>query len=842
MPKKKWEKLKDEDDELDIDLDLEGFGEDFDFDSTEEVDTGVGEPKVRQPKEMPPGKLPFAICFKCPLINSPMVPSYGPDNAKVILVGEAPGMEEVAEKRPFVGMSGKLLREVVSIAGFNVDDAYVTNAVQCRPPGNRTPKAIEVRCCHKRLLHEISLQKDATVVIALGKVANKIFNKGFQPGDRGLWKYNEDIGKDVMGTWHPAYVLRKPNSAVQFIPDVRKGFTGKQAMERFLKPPDVVVIRDLEHLRQVFSRAPDEGFVAYDLETDNVVWYDRPAKRADSIILLAMCWSDDYAIIIDDALLYDVPGIKEEVQEFFNRKELKFCGHNGKFDQEFLAHQVGIKAPLDFDTMLAHYVLDENSPHGLKLVAREVFGLFDYEKELIQQYLTSRNDSYSKVPFPELSQYAAWDVVVTRALAERFEVQLKNEGLYDWPFMNIMMPASHMFLEAELRGIQTDLTVMEKAYSSMVSELESLEKEASSLYMEGINLNSPVQVCHLMYDVLKLPVPVIDGRPWRSSARAAVNALVGKNPFVDLLIYYRRIGKLKSSYIENMMTFKDVNGRIHPTFWLHGTEMGRISARDPAVQTIPRPGDKWIETIGTRTSPLTDGAMIRGAIKASPGNLLSIADYSQAELRTVAVLAQEPFLLDVYRSNRDLHTEVAVAMYGPNFQKEERQRCKMFNFSYIYGGNEYSFARDAGLDVTKAREFVHEYNKVMPELAKYRVSQYNFMLENGYVQSIFGRRRRFVLITSSNKDDARKACVHAPVAGTASDLTMISAIECWRDGIPILMTVHDSVISDTPAKIAPEVTEHISRKMEEVGTRYLPEIPWKTDMETVTHWAEAPVL
>jgi len=851
MPKpKQYRKTEDEDPDEKPDL---GFDEEFDiinWDDAEEVDTGYEEvevedavtktkTRVRKKVEAPAGKLPLALCHKCTLIACPMVPSFGPDDAKVILVGEAPGQEETVEKRPFVGISGKLLRSVVSVAGYDLDDAFLTNAVACRPPANRTPKAIEVKCCRPRLLDEIAKHTAAESVVAMGKVANKVFNKNFQPADRGLWSHDEVTAKYLMGTWHPSYVLRKPSSAVQFIPDIRKGFEGRKAVERFHKPPEVIVISDLTHLRYELAKAT--GFVAFDLETDNVIWYDRPSKKADSIILMAVAWCDDYSIIIDDALLYDTPGIREELVMFCARKDLTFCAHNGKFDQLFLLSHLNIKTRLDFDTMLAHYILDENSPHGLKLVAREQFGLFDYEKEIISKYLTTRNDSYSKIPFPELSLYASWDVIVTRALAIKFMDDLKRDDLYDMPFMNPMMAGSEMFVDAEYRGIQTDMSYLPRARDAMEKELDLLEAEAFA-YHDGLNMNAPGQVMTFMYDVLKIPVPTIDGVPWRSSARAAVNALVGKHPFVDLLIYYRRIGKLKSSYIENMLMYGDVNGKLHPTFWLHGTEMGRLSARNPAIQTIPRPGDKWIETVGTRSGPLTDGALIRGSICASPGNMLVVSDYSQAELRTAACLAHEPFLMSVYENDRDLHTEVAVAMYGPNFQKEERQRCKMFNFSYLYGGNEYSFAKDAGLDIRMAQKFVRDYNKVMPRLATYRVEQYNKMLQQGYVETLFKRRRRFVLITDRNKDDVRKACVHAPVAGTASDLTLISAIRVWRQGVPVIMTVHDSVIADVPVKQSVEVGAYVEETMRQVGSEYLPEVPWKSDTEIVTHWSEAPVL
>jgi len=387
------------------------------------------------------------------------------------------------------------------------------------------------------------------------------------------------------------------------------------------------------------------------------------------------------------------------------------------------------------------------------------------------------------------------------------------------------------------------MDILEKVGTAMDKELEDLQAEAEEMAWTGINLNSWQQVAEFMYNKehLGLPLPRTEKGYRPSTSRAAINQWVGKVPFVDLLTYYRRIQKLKGSYIDNMIEYVDVDGVVHPSFWIHGTEIGRLSARNPAIQTIPRPGQKFIDTEG-RSSPLTDGGTIRGAIGARPGNMLSHVDYSQAELRCAAVMSQEPFLMNAYLHGEDLHTKVAIAMYGPDFKKEERQRCKMFNFSYLYGGNEWSFARDAGLNIDMARRFVHDYDKVMPTLAEYRVTQYNLMRTQGYVESIFGRRRRFALITNSNKDDVRKACVHAPVASTASDLTLMSAIRCWREGVPVILLVHDSVIADSPESEAEEVTRFIGKTMKEVGEEYLPSIPWIVDEETVRHWSEAPVL
>jgi hypothetical protein len=254
--------------------------------------------------------------------------------------------------------------------------------------------------------------------------------------------------------------------------------------------------------------------------------------------------------------------------------------------------------------------------------------------------------------------------------------------------------------------------------------------------------------------------------------------------------------------------------------------------------TIPRPSDPSRPGY----DPFEDGAVIRGAIVAAPGNKVVVCDFSQAELRVLAALSHEPFLLQAYRDGRDIHSEVAIAMYGPDYSKEQRVMCKMFNFSYVYGGNEYSFAEDAGLPVSIARQFVRDYDKAMPVAKQWKADQFMQMKRDGYVSTFFGRRRRFPLITPENQDDARKASVHAPVAGTASDITLLALIQCVDEGIPVVLPVHDSIVTDSPEDRAEEHAARVAQIMKETGEKYLKEVPWKVDKEIASRWTKPPSL
>jgi DNA polymerase-1 len=217
-----------------------------------------------------------------------------------------------------------------------------------------------------------------------------------------------------------------------------------------------------------------------------------------------------------------------------------------------------------------------------------------------------------------------------------------------------------------------------------------------------------------------------------------------------------------------------------------------------------------------------------------------MADYSQAELRVAAILSQDPFLLDVYLTGRDLHTEVAIAMFGKEWSPAQRVQTKMFNFSYLYGGSEYSFAEDAGLSISLARQFVRDYNEVMPVLNEWKRAQFEMARTKGYVVSPFGRKRRFPLITRENRNDVRKASAHAPVAGTASDLTQLSLIKAQEMGHYVVLTVHDSIGELAREEDAEASAAELSKIMEDTATHYFPQLPWKVDADIRDRWCPLP--
>lgn len=750
----------------------------------------------------------YANCNDCPLKDNPFVPDYVDERSKIIVVGEAPGETEVEEGRPFVGPSGQVLQVAL---GDEYERTTMLNAVCCRPKDNEKPSSKAMQACRRRLTHLIELQNHLPVV-GLGKVAQETLYLN----DRSIWHGN------WMGAWHPAYILRQPGKSKEFLTQMNLALKGPQKRVS----PEIQYLKTLDDFRTAVERCPEGALLSTDIETDQLNWYEKPGTPQDTILQVGFCWDEAFVVVIDDEMLYDTPGVIEEVQKLYDKVEITTW--NGQFDAIFLNEVFGITMKLAYDAMLLRYVLDEEGPFGLKPEVTARYGIPNYEKDTIKKYMRSKNDYWSKVPFEILAEYLSYDLVYTLKLTKEYIEEIKNEELWDKPWRQVIEEAIPLFIDMQQKGMCVDVPHLKKwskEFERYASEIaDRLRKMVNA---PELNVNSTQQVAVIIYDQLGLPPS--KSRKWgaRSTRKEAIEHLKGQHPFIDELQRYRRVTKLHSSYILNILDNVDMNDMVHPSGKIHGTEVGRSSFTNPPVQTIPRPGD-------------ITGRVVRSAVIAPKGYVIIHADYSQAELRVAAVLANEPFLLDVYEHDRDLHTEVAIAMFGENYTKEQRVMCKMFNFSYLYGGSEYSFALDAGLNIGTARAFVRQYNKVMPKLAAYRKQQFEEMAEKGYVSTRFGRRRRIPIITNVNAKDTGKASVHAPVAGGATDLTLLSAIEMRNLGWWVFLMVHDSVLIYSPIDKAEECKKTLVDVMTKQGEKYFPEVKWKVGGDILDRWTALP--
>ena len=779
-------------------------------------------------------KAKYANCKECPLIDKPFAGSdpINPD-AKYTLVGESPGVQEGKQGRAFVGPSGKLLWATLKQLGVSRDQCNVTNAVLCQPSSNPPVKKKQmpeaVRCCSKRLFYELGTMRKSPILI-MGRIARDTVTS--TPKDKeshttlhGRWMHFSN-DRYALSVEHPAAVLRKPDNARNMFDGITKFVTTVPTLAP--TSPTYTVITNLDQLDTLYGDA-----LAFDLETAHL-------DLGHRILLMVLSTGYNHTYIVPGYypdgpadLLYSTK-TDPRWEKFWNRWKV-LVGHNAKFDIKFLRHHFQWDfVKCNFDTMLAHSVIDERpGTHDLKGLSAKFLNVPDYEIG-IHKYLKSRKSLYSSIPWNVLCQYAAWDAVCTLRLSYIFEDMLHSEGTYDNPFMSIHMPLQEILTEMELRGWQTNVSHLETQGAEMDTQLQQIEAEFYTLTEDQVaNIRSPKQLSKFYYEHLRFPLLSPRTAKPNTTGKEFLEAYAGKHPSIKLLKLYRRIHKMRRSYVENLLNSMDDSGVVHCDVKIHGTESGRVSVTNPPLQTSPRPGDP--------KDPISRwGKVIKDAFVTRPGFTILSVDYSQAEMRVAAALSNDPWLLKVYDDDRDLHTEVAIAMFGENFTKEDRTLCKSFNFAYIYGGSEFSFAKEAGLPLKVAKKFIADYDALMPKLASWKAAQVKHMHDYGYVEYRTGRRRRIPLITYNNKDEARKASFNAPVQGQASDLTSLAAIEA-HPRLPnfeahLLLLVHDSIIVEVPEHQMRNCATYLIDTMELVAREWFPEVKWIADAEAGVKW------
>lgn len=766
-------------------------------------------------------RAPYAKCDNCPFNKRVLVPPRGSLGAEIAFVGEAPGRVEAKKGRPFVGPSGELLQRTLD--RFGAPDAWVTNAALCHPPHN-VIKDAALKCCLPRLVHELRKVRPKVIVALGGSALNALMGDDGRgiTARRGRFVYSKMFDARVIGTFHPAAVLRRPSMFLDFASDI----------ERVLRPhsPDLVepigpkavyIIGDVDEAIEFLDELRDE--VVIDLETSG---FDR---RRDSILCATFSHEKGTATIIDGSVLYD-PRVVTALQRACD-DGVKWIGHSIKFDAGFLKEQLGIKIHQWFDTMLAHYTFDERrGTHDLKQICGLYFNAPDWEGDIRKHLKKPKTDSYALLPREVLWRYAAHDGDYTWRLYEYFKRRYEKSPKLHKLFRDVLMPASNALTDIELHGVLIDeerRVGLEDEYATLLFDFEDRLVELSSV--ADLNPNSPQQVAHVMFDKLRLPQ--IRGR---STDKDVLARLKGTHPFVDTLRDYRKVAKLFSTYIVNLPDLYDDQQRVHTSFRLAGTVTGRLSSAGPNLQNIPREG--------FQARPELD---IRSLFVASPGMVLVHADYSQAEFRVFAWLCQDPFLLNVYREGLDLHDEVSVDMYGEGFSKEQRVQAKMVNFGLLYDRSARSLARDTrlpGMTLSEAITYVNEYFARMPKAREWQRMQRKKVRTQGYIETIFGRRRRFGLTTGKNIDEVGKQAINFPPQSIANELTLISLTRLHyvlNEVACVLLTVHDSILSECRPEHVPKVARTMKETMEAVALEFLGDsVPFTTDIETGKRWGE----
>lgn len=728
----------------------------------------------------------------------------GPVPCDIMIVGEAPGEREEDLRTPFQGKAGKLLDSCLKKAGINRRDVYITNVVHCRPPDNRTPTREEIKACRKYLEGEFQAVKPKYVLL-LGNVALQ----GVL-GRSGITKYRgriwEKDGVTYLATFHPAAGLRQPRYIRVIEADIKR--FAKLARGE-LKPPAEfrwTLVNDTSRLRECVRDIAQSDAVSFDVETSGL----DPMAPGGQIWCLGIGTPQRNWVIP-----FAYPGsrfrnqtvaqkVYDAIYQAIQRVPV-VVAHNGKFDNKWLTTVFGRRLPHNFDTMLASYLLDENSPHGLKYLASVHFDAPEYE---LPQPVDPK-----EVPLEDLGRYCALDVYYTLALYRILDRELREDARLYRVFSQLLMPASRLFEQVELHGVYVDVDRMIETEQQLAKTVSELEQELTRLAGKSINWNSSQQVAQVLYGDLGLPVVALtkSGKP-STSSEEALPYIIDTHPIVETLLRYREQIKLAQFIASWKDHIRPETKRMHPTFKLHGTVTGRLSCEEPNLQQVPR------------------DPTIRALITAPPGWALVEADYSQIELRVAAILSRDETMRRVFQTGGDIHATTAMTITGlPEEQitKEMRKRAKAVNFGFVYGMGATKFRQYArvkyNVDLTEeeAQHFRERFFELFSKLPDWHDRQRRFAKSHSYVRTPMGRIRHLPEVMSSDKAvraEAERQAINSPVQSAASDLNLFAAIrisEAFPDDVRIIATVHDAILMEVRESRLQEILPEIKRIMED---------------------------
>jgi len=511
--------------------------------------------------------------------------------------------------------------------------------------------------------------------------------------------------------------------------------------------------------------------------------------------------------------------------------------HNAKFDIMVLErHGMPVEPPI-YDTMIASW-LGNNAPnarHGLKELTREQLNIQMTEiKELIGS--GKKQITMDQVPIAQATPYAAADVDMTLRLAEAVDKPLQDNGDLRQIFNELELPLIYVLKDMELAGIKLDTDALRQSSNQMARRLGELELEIYEAAEQEFNINSTQQLSDVLFGKLGLPTQGLRKTKsgHYSTAADVLDSLQGQHEIIDFILEQRTLAKLKSTYLDALPELVYARtGRVHTNYNQIGVSTGRLSSSNPNLQNIP-----------IRTE---QGREIRRAFVAEPGNLLISADYSQVELRILAHIAEDEGLLQAFANDEDIHTATAAAVLGipqDEVDKYKRRIAKTVNFGLIYGQTAFGLTQTTGMSRDEAREFIDTYFERYPGVKRYIEDTKKMAAEQGYVTTLYGRRRDFshlADLTGPPRGRAEREAINMPIQGTAADIMKQAMINLHAElkkrqlKTQLLLQVHDELVLEAPEA---EVDEAVKLTRQLMSGAYKLRIPLKVEVEFGQNWLD----
>ncbi|TXI29758.1 MAG: DNA polymerase I [Nitrosomonas oligotropha] len=471
-------------------------------------------------------------------------------------------------------------------------------------------------------------------------------------------------------------------------------------------------------------------------------------------------------------------------------------GQNLKYDKHVFAnHGIQLNG-ITHDTLLQSYVLESHRPHNMDSLALRHLDV----KTISYDDVTGKGVNrigFDEVALDIATKYAAEDADITLRLHQTLYPGIQKEERLNYIYREIEMPVLDVLFEIERNGVLLDYKLLQRQSHELGEKLQTLEQQAHTLAGQPFNLNSPKQIQEILFTQLKLPVIKKTPTGVPSTDEDVLQQLALDYPLPKLLLDYRGLAKLKSTYTDKLPLMMDRNtGRVHTNYAQAVAVTGRLASSDPNLQNIP-----------VRTS---EGRRIREAFIAPPGHKIVSADYSQIELRIMAHISQDEGLLKAFAAGEDIHRATAAEILGiplDQVDQEQRRYAKVINFGLIYGMSEFGLASQLGIERSAARAYMERYFARYPGVDTYMRQTREKARQLGYVETVLGRRLWLPEINNANgnrRQGAERAAINAPMQGTAADIIKLAmiAVRNWlhqeRLNSKLIMQVHDELVLEVP--------------------------------------------
>ncbi len=592
------------------------------------------------------------------------------------------------------------------------------------------------------------------------------------------------------------------------------------------KPPakeaDYQLILTEQALDEWVSKLAAAPLFAFDTETTSLDYMEAKvvgvsfAVEAGSAAYLP--FAHDY-LGVEDQLSEEL--VWSKLKPLLESPEKAKVGQNLKYDRSVLAnHGIGLKG-IAFDTMLESYVLNSTGTrHDMDSLALKYLDLTTIKFEDIAGK-GAKQLTFNQIKLDEAGPYAAEDADITLRLHQTLWPRLEADQSLKKVFQQIELPLLSILSRIERNGALVSKDLLAKHSAELGGRLVELEKQAFDMAGEEFNLGSPKQLGNILFEKLKLPVIKKTPKGAPSTAEEVLVELALDYPLPKVLMEYRGLSKLKSTYTDKLPEMINPHtGRIHTSYHQAITATGRLSSSDPNLQNIP-----------IRTE---EGRRVRQAFIAGEGAKIVAADYSQIELRIMAHLSQDQGLLRAFAEGKDIHQATAAEVFGLPLEQvssEQRRRAKAINFGLIYGMSAFGLAKQINVGRHEAQQYIDTYFDRYPGVKRYMDETRAQAAEQGYVETLFGRRLYLPEINASNgmrRQAAERTAINAPMQGTAADIIKkaMIAVDEWLSNSHInalmIMQVHDELVFEVAEKDQPELVENVIKLMNQAATLDVP--------------------